>query len=54
MKHPRCTKSFNISNRKEFARLWEAINGKMKKLKKEKIVSHHHDHLTDSELQTIF
>ncbi|CAG8838846.1 35675_t:CDS:2, partial [Gigaspora margarita] len=39
---------------KEFPHLWEALNGKMKKLKKEGLVLRHHDHLADTELQTIF
>ncbi|CAG8814064.1 21927_t:CDS:2, partial [Gigaspora margarita] len=54
LKHPEGTNVFNISNRKEFPHLWEALNGKMKKLKKEGLVLHHHDHLADTELQTIF
>ncbi|CAG8828114.1 14004_t:CDS:2, partial [Gigaspora margarita] len=33
--HPEGTNVFNISNRKEFPHLWEALNGKIKKLKKE-------------------
>ncbi|RIB09566.1 hypothetical protein C2G38_2208602 [Gigaspora rosea] len=54
MKHPKSTKSFNISNRKEFTHLWKALNGKMKKLKKDEIVSCHYNHLMDTELQSIF
>ncbi|CAG8841989.1 2948_t:CDS:2, partial [Racocetra persica] len=32
----------------------EALNGKMKQLKKKGIVSQHHDYLTDNELKKIF
>ncbi|CAG8838167.1 20135_t:CDS:1, partial [Racocetra persica] len=53
-KHPESVNKFNINNRKEFPRLWEALNGKMKQLKKDGIVSRHHDHLTDDELKQIF
>ncbi|CAG8698436.1 7285_t:CDS:2, partial [Racocetra persica] len=54
LKHPRGNKIFNISNRKEFSHLWEVFNRKMKKLKKDGIISHHHDILTETELRTIF
>ncbi|CAG8635955.1 12631_t:CDS:2 [Cetraspora pellucida] len=53
-KHPESTNKFNINNRKEFPQLWEALNGKMKHLKRQGIVSRHHDHLTDDELKQIF
>ncbi|CAG8728079.1 12283_t:CDS:2, partial [Cetraspora pellucida] len=34
--------------------LSKVLNVKIKKLKKDGIVSHHHDHLTETELRTIF
>jgi hypothetical protein len=54
LKHPKAINKYNIGNRKEFAQLWEALNGKMKQLKKKGIISRHHDHLTDEELKKIF
>ncbi|CAG8820541.1 32095_t:CDS:2, partial [Gigaspora margarita] len=45
---------FIFGNKKEFAKLWNALNGKMKLLKKNGIVSWHHDYLTDEELKIIF
>jgi hypothetical protein len=54
VKHPNAVKKYNIGNRKEFPQLWEALNGKMKLLKKKGVVARHHDYLTDIEIKEIF
>ncbi|RHZ86306.1 hypothetical protein Glove_52g174 [Diversispora epigaea] len=38
LKHPQGTMKFNFGNRQEFAQLWEALNGKMKQLKKKELI----------------
>ncbi|CAG8678099.1 4785_t:CDS:2 [Cetraspora pellucida] len=54
LKHPNAVIKFNIGNRKEFAKLWNALDGKIKQLKKKGIVSQHYDHLMNEELKKIF
>ncbi|CAG8703579.1 8589_t:CDS:2, partial [Cetraspora pellucida] len=47
-------KEYVLSSLINCIKLLKTLNGKIKKLKKEGLVSHHYNHLTDTELQTIF
>lgn len=53
-KHPNRCNTFIINNKHDFPLLWEALNGKMKALKKSGKVTKHHDPLTPEELKMMF
>ncbi|CAG8842068.1 634_t:CDS:2, partial [Gigaspora margarita] len=52
--HPNKTNTFNLTNKKDFRCLWEALNRKMKMLKWIEKVSCHNNNLIDKKLYQIF
>ncbi|CAG8727906.1 28546_t:CDS:2 [Gigaspora margarita] len=53
-KYPNRCNTFTINNKHDFSLLWEALNRKMKALKKSGKVTKHHNPLTSEELKMIF
>jgi hypothetical protein len=48
------TDKYNLASKQEFRDLWKTLDGKMKLLKKNGKITHHHDPLTNMEIEAIF